>query len=468
MSDLVAAVANDREHGASWLAREALRVAGQCAERSTATTPSDLAREVSACAVALIEARPGLAPVRFWIEWLLRDLGTAAETHLNAPELRAAVGTLVESLIAEGDRMARSTVEHAAARLAPESVVATASYSETVRGACRLGYQRGALRRVLVAESVASTGHGYGQKLATALRQDGIPVDVVADDVIVQRASEATVVWLGADAVFSDGSILNGTPSLDLAEAAHRAGRPVEIICESAKVDNWTIPERVVAPLGFDRIPAALISTVITERGDWRPDGGGEPARDQSATSPPMAAPATSAGVEAVGRRDDAAATLVARIAELLLARKETIAVAESAAGGRICDLLTDRPGSSTWFAGGLLVYSNASKQQIAGLSLDTLAEFGVVSVQTAEALAESVRKLFGTTWGIGETGVAGPQGGRRSTKPAGLAHLAVVGPNNSRQTIELNTGFDSRADNKWAFAIAALTLLVEELEKQR
>lgn len=466
MRDLVDAVANDREHGASWLAREALRVVGQCAERSPATTPNDLTREVSACAVALIEARPGMAPVRFWIEWLLRDLGSAAETHLNADELRSAVRTLVESLVAEAERMATATVENAVARLSTESVVFTASYSETVLEACRLGRERGKLQRVLVAEANAPTGPQYGQKLAATLRQARIPADVVADDLISQRVFDATVVWLGADAVFTDGSALNGTPSRDLAEAAHHAGRPVQIICESTKIDHSTAPAMVVVPLGFDRIPAALISAVLTEQGVWNPVSLDGPTRDESAPRP-LAAPAATSPSPMAKRQEDEATTLVARIAELLIQRKETVAVAESAAGGRICDLLTDRPGSSAWFAGGMLAYSNFSKQQVAGLSPETLSHFGVVSPQVAEALADAARRLFGTTWGIGETGIAGPQTGRRSTKPAGLVHLALAGPNNLRRAIEVNTGVDRRADNKWSFAIAALTLLTEELERQ-
>ena len=471
VAERIAAVANDHEHGASWLAREALRVIGQCAECSMATTPNDMAREVSACAVALIEARPGMAPVRFWIEWLLRDLATMAETHPNTAELRSAIGTLVESLVAEAERAARVAAKAAAAGLAPESVVYTASYSETVLEACRAGREAGKLQQVLVTESVAPTGLRYGQRLAAALRQDGIPADVVADERIAQRVSEATVIWLGADAVFTDGSALNGTPSLELAQAARRAGRPVKIVCEAAKVDDWTAPETVIAPPGFDRIPAALISMVITERGVWKPSDGAWPhplplsiSNGEGRTGAPSAPPSPSPMER---RREGEAAPLVARIAELLIERKETVAVAESAAGGRICDLLTDRPGSSAWFAGGLLAYSNASKQQVAGISPETLSRYGAVSLEAAEALAEAARRLFGATWGIGETGIAGPQTGRRSTKPAGLAHIAVVGPNDLRRAIDVNTGFDARGDNKWAFAIAALSLLAEELEKQ-
>ena len=161
----------------------------------------------------------------------------------------------------------------------------------------------------------------------------------------------------------------------------------------------------------------------------------------------------------------DDVATLIARIAAQLSARKEKVAVAESGAGGRLSDLSTDRPGSSAWFAGGVVAYSNDSKQHVVGVSEETLDRFGAVSAETAQALAVGACTLFGTAWGIGETGIAGPQTGRRSSKSAGLSFLAIVGPKGRSRVAEVNTGQDGRDENKSAFAIAALRLLAEELD---
>lgn len=470
IADLIVGVASDREHGASWLSQEALRIVGECATGSTAHDVVELARDVRACAADLIRARPGMAPVRHRMEWVLSELDRLTDANPSLVELRSAIAERAQSQAEEARQAAHRAARNAADVLATDSAVFTASLSQTVLSALRLASRAGKLRAILAAESRHPDGHRYGADLASALADDDIPAVVIPDAAIAERISDATVVWLGADSIFSDGSILNGTPSLALAEAAHRAGRPVAVIAESAKFDPWTAPENVATSPGFDRIPAHLVETIVTERGITKsmdvtgsprggPDSQAETLRsgDGRSASPPPRQTRT---------REDQAATLVARIAELLGERGETVAVAESAAGGRICDVLTDRPGSSAWFAGGLLAYSNASKQQVAGISPETLADYGAVSPETSEALAESARRLFGATWGIGETGIAGPQTGRRSTKPAGLAHIAVVGPNDLRQAIEVNTGFDARGDNKWAFAIAALTLLAEELEK--
>ncbi len=472
---LIADIAADREHGASWLARRALTVVDQCAQGSTAHAPADLLQEIATCANALIEARPGMAPLRFWMEWLLRDLGSAAENATTLDDLRSAISTLVASLIAESEREARAAVENAVARLPADGVIFTASLSQTIVDALTLAQRTGKLRGVLAAESVDPSGHRYGNDLASALRPAGVAVEVVPDQAIATRVADATHVWLGADSVLADGSVLNGTPSLTLAVAAKQAGRPVAIVCESAKIDRWTSPDAVVAPPGFDRIPADLIDVVITDAGAWEPSRA-RPGGDRLSTearivsaepaSQSGSAPASTSSIPDPRPLPPDPAVLVARIAARLIERKETVAVAESSAGGRVCDLLTDRAGSSAWFAGGMIAYSNASKQQVAGIAAEQLASFGAVSSETALALAEGARRLFGTAWGIGETGIAGPQTGRRSSKPAGLSYVAVVGPGNIRRAVEVNSGSGERAENKQAFAIAALQLLAEELER--
>lgn len=105
--------------------------------------------------------------------------------------------------------------------------------------------------------------------------------------------------------------------------------------------------------------------------------------------------------------------------------RGETLAVAESCTGGLVAKRLTDISGSSRSFVGGAVVYSNALKTAFAGVPKSTLDEYGAVSRQTAIALAEGIRRLASTTFGIGITGIAGPQGGSEE-KPVGLVFHAV------------------------------------------
>ena len=111
-----------------------------------------------------------------------------------------------------------------------------------------------------------------------------------------------------------------------------------------------------------------------------------------------------------------------------LKGRGETIAVAETTTGGLISSKIVAVPGSSVYFDQGIVAYSRTSKIDTLGLDSAVLDEFGAVSAQAAKALAEAVRSISGTTYGLAETGIAGPILGR-SPKPVGTAYIALAGP---------------------------------------
>lgn len=108
--------------------------------------------------------------------------------------------------------------------------------------------------------------------------------------------------------------------------------------------------------------------------------------------------------------------------------RGQTLAVAESCTGGGLGAELTAVPGSSDVLLGGVIAYSNAIKSKVLGVPEALLEQVGAVSDPVAEAMAEGVRRLTGSDWSLAITGIAGPGGGTES-KPVGLVHLAVAGP---------------------------------------
>lgn len=116
-------------------------------------------------------------------------------------------------------------------------------------------------------------------------------------------------------------------------------------------------------------------------------------------------------------------------VGHLLKQRGETIAVAESCTGGLLGGALTDVSGSSAWFIGGMLTYSNGSKVAQLGVDAGLIAHHGAVSESVACAMATNVRDRFGTTYGIGITGIAGPTGGS-DEKPVGTVWIGVADPN--------------------------------------
>ncbi len=117
--------------------------------------------------------------------------------------------------------------------------------------------------------------------------------------------------------------------------------------------------------------------------------------------------------------------TLESALGKLLTERGATLALAESCTGGLLAKRLTDGAGASAYFVEGLVTYSNESKEHLLGVPSDLLVEHGAVSEPVAGAMAEGVRKVAGTDYGLSVTGVAGPDGGSEE-KPVGLVFVGV------------------------------------------
>jgi PncC family amidohydrolase len=151
------------------------------------------------------------------------------------------------------------------------------------------------------------------------------------------------------------------------------------------------------------------------------------------------------------------------RVAELLLARRETVAVAESSAGGLVAAALLAVPGASAYFRGGAVVYTREARRALLGVPDEALGGIRSSSEPYALLKARRMRELLGTTWGLAETGAAGPTGNRYGDAP-GHSCLAVAGP--VERAVTLETRRDEREPNMWAFAQAALDLLAAALHE--
>ena len=123
--------------------------------------------------------------------------------------------------------------------------------------------------------------------------------------------------------------------------------------------------------------------------------------------------------------------TLAAVVGDMLSARRETVAVAESCTGGLLAAALTSESGSSGFFRGGVVCYHNQLKIELAGVSAAALSSHGAVSATVARQLARGVRDRLGADWGIGITGIAGPTGARPG-KPVGTVLIGICGPGSS------------------------------------
>ena len=155
---------------------------------------------------------------------------------------------------------------------------------------------------------------------------------------------------------------------------------------------------------------------------------------------------------------------LAERAAALLKARKQTIALNESSTGGLISAALLAVPGASAYYIGSVVVYTRQAWDAVRDFREEELGGIRAATEHNALVRANIARGRFVTTWGVGETGAAGPTGNRYGD-PAGHTCVAVAGPLERART--LRTGGAERLENMLAFADAALKLLVECLEAQ-
>ncbi|MCH9673467.1 MAG: CinA family protein [Gammaproteobacteria bacterium] len=152
---------------------------------------------------------------------------------------------------------------------------------------------------------------------------------------------------------------------------------------------------------------------------------------------------------------------VVERIAAKLKATGSTLAVSESASGGLISASLLAIPGASSFYLGGAVVYTQASREALLGIDAAQMTGIRSASEPYASLCAQRIRQRLGADWAIAETGAAGPTGNRYGDA-AGHACIAVDGQVQAVRTIE--TGDSSREANMWRFAVEALTLLDEQL----
>ena len=154
---------------------------------------------------------------------------------------------------------------------------------------------------------------------------------------------------------------------------------------------------------------------------------------------------------------------LAVEVGGKLVARGETVAVAESSAGGLISAALLSVGGASRYFRGGAVVYTKDAKMSFLQIDEKTATEPRASTEAHALVLASNVKKVMGATWGLGETGATGPTGNRYGDAP-GHACVAVVGPAGMQPREEradtIETGIAERAPNMETFAWAALSLL--------
>ena len=174
------------------------------------------------------------------------------------------------------------------------------------------------------------------------------------------------------------------------------------------------------------------------------------------------AAAADPAPLTIVSPTDDELLNLAQRLGAACRASGVRIATVESCTGGLVAHLITEVPGSSTYFAGGLVTYANEVKTDLADVPANVIEAHGAVSAQVARAMAEGARRRLGVDLAVAVTGVAGPDGGTEA-KPVGLTYVAVADA--AGDDVRRHVWGTDRSDNKRASAAAAMQLALTRLD---
>jgi PncC family amidohydrolase len=150
-------------------------------------------------------------------------------------------------------------------------------------------------------------------------------------------------------------------------------------------------------------------------------------------------------------------------LVSLSIEKNITFGTAESCTGGLISAFVTDVPGASAVFFGGIVSYDNSIKAGVLGVKSATLAAHGAVSEETAREMSCGARHLLGVDFTVSVTGIAGPGGGTKE-KPVGLVYISVASPNGCLVTRNLFSG--NREEVRLQTVSKAFTLLTEEIQK--
>lgn len=153
--------------------------------------------------------------------------------------------------------------------------------------------------------------------------------------------------------------------------------------------------------------------------------------------------------------------TLAMQVGRKLLSEGKTMATAESCTGGNIAHLLTLTPGSSAWFNGGVVSYTNQVKMKVLGVPPVFIKQYTEVSAQVAEAMAEGARRITGADYAISTTGIAGPTGGT-ADNPVGTVFVGLATPDKILSE-KIVFGTD-RASNIEKFSDEALSFLLRNI----
>ncbi len=268
----VNAIGRDREHGAGWLTLQSLETLKNACLESDARTAAKFQSQISEVVDALVQIRPGMVSIANYAMQFQDELTTGKGKIKTVENFKRTGLAIAGRLIKYQEKSVLATARHTSKVINRRTIIMTCSYSSAVCSALELARRKGIDFKVLAVES----RHGkisYGRITADRLEKAGIVCKIVPDAQVRWHVARADTVMIGADSVSLQGWLINGSPSLEVAEIAGRRAIPVYSICEKAKFDVRGFITGMRRPEeGFDMVPLELITAFITESGPLKPE----------------------------------------------------------------------------------------------------------------------------------------------------------------------------------------------------
>jgi len=264
-------IRDDRTHGAAELAQMALDALKDAAQENSSTTSEEFTAELEELACQLAASRPSMAVIANSIQRYRVLLAHSASSAKGIKELKSCAVQAAARVIEEISRARAQSIANAAQLISDGSKVVTCSYSSTILEVLEQARQRGTSFLVTALES-RSGGYCYGERTASHLKKMGLDSQVVSDDQAGKALAGADLALVGADAILPDGSLVNGYPTLKLAQLAAEQSPevPFYTVCDSFKFHR----EKTIAlEEGFELIPPGLIKGIVCEDGVLPPAG---------------------------------------------------------------------------------------------------------------------------------------------------------------------------------------------------
>ena len=263
-------LAQDRVHGASYLGQKSIEVLAQVAKASKASSTAELFHDLLSFALKLRRAQPSMATTRNLTGMILHKIAAARADSTSQNQFREKVAYLAETALADAIAATEDASRNSVVFLPDEGRVLTHSYSSTVKRALELAAKSKHRLTVYVTESSPGL---EGKRLANDLINLGIPVRLIADSAVSSVVADIDLMFVGADSVLVDGSVVNKIGTSSIAKAANERGISCYVVCETAKFSTQDFlgePVEISQAL-FDVTPSKYISAIVTEEGPIEP-----------------------------------------------------------------------------------------------------------------------------------------------------------------------------------------------------